>query len=152
MRFAFVALLLACSFPLLARAEDSERGDAAREVATRSEVARSEVARSEVARSEVARREVDRLLGSQQRDFAQCFEKTLKKGRLIADATLYFEVEPRGRATHVQVKMPGFVPRTLARCIARRIEMLRFPPEASFLNIEHRIQIVDPSMDRPQRR
>jgi hypothetical protein len=104
------------------------------------------------ASADAARAEVDRLLASQQRDFALCFEKSLKKGRLISDATLYFEVEPRGRAANVQVKMPGFVPRTLSRCISDRVKALRFPLEASFLRVEHRIQIVDSAYDRPQAR
>jgi hypothetical protein len=99
-----------------------------------------------------ARLEVDRLLASQQREFAGCFEKSLKKGRLISDATLYFKVEPRGKAGSVQIKMPGYAPKQLRQCITRCVEKLSFPLEASFMTVEHRIQIVDSSLDRPQRR
>jgi hypothetical protein len=99
-----------------------------------------------------ARAEVDRLLASQHREFAGCFEKSLKTGRLISDATLYFQVEPRGRAANVKVKMSGYAPRALNKCIARCVERLRFPLEASFLTVEHRIQIIESAYDRPQRK
>ena len=93
----------------------------------------------DVQAARVAARE---LLAARQDAFCDCFDASARKGRLIADATLYFVVGARGRATEVQVKTPGYVPQSLVRCLKAELKTLRFPTRATSLVIEHRLHVL----------
>jgi hypothetical protein len=89
-----------------------------------------------------ARAAVSDLLASRQQDFRNCFEASLKDGRLISDATFYFEIGANGRAEEVRMKTPGYVPKSLRRCLRSQLGKLRFPPAATALSVEHRLQVA----------
>jgi hypothetical protein len=91
---------------------------------------------------EAARVAVGELLASRQQDFCNCFDASLKRGRLVADATFYFEVGATGRAVDVHVNTPGYVPKSLVRCLKTELKKVRFPAAATSLSIEHRLQIA----------
>jgi hypothetical protein len=93
--------------------------------------------------------EVRRVLDERRAELCRCVERGVDSGRLIP-VLFRFDITPKGRAANLEIEVSDDIPVSVAKCLKRTVERLRFPEATFYSTVEHKMSFLNSRKDRPQ--